>query len=62
VTPDVFQGVEWGSDRVLTQTLAIAQAQNGRVQLLDRLRDVDTPTDLRAVSGYRTAAWRMRLP
>jgi glycosyltransferase A (GT-A) superfamily protein (DUF2064 family) len=61
VTPDVFQGVAWGSDLVLTQTLANAEARKVRVELLDRLRDVDTLSDLQAVSGYRTAAWRTRM-
>jgi len=60
-TPNVFDGVEWGSDRVLTQTLAAAQAQRLRVALLERLRDVDTPADLQAVSARRTAAWRARI-
>src|SRR5688572_9821058 len=56
--PDVFAGVEWGSDRVLAQTLAAAQAHTIRVRLLDSMRDVDTPADLHATTGRRTAAWR----
>ena len=56
--PDVFTGVDWGSDRVLAQTLAAAKARNIRVRLLDRMRDVDTPADLHAANGRRTAAWR----
>ena len=56
--PDVFAGVEWGSDRVLAQTLAAAKARNVRVHLLDGMRDVDTPADLHAANGPRTAAWR----
>jgi rSAM/selenodomain-associated transferase 1 len=55
--PPVFDGVEWGSDRVLAGTLAAARAQNIRVRLLDVLRDVDSPADLDAVTARRTLAW-----
>jgi hypothetical protein len=56
--PDVFAGVEWGSDRVLAQTLAAAKARHIRVRLLEGLQDVDTPADLHRATGRRTAAWR----
>ena len=55
--PPVFHGVEWGSDRVLADTLAAARAENIRVRLLDMLRDVDSPADLDAVTARRTRAW-----
>ena len=55
--PPVFDGVEWGGDRVLADTLAAARAKNIRVRLLDVLRDVDSPGDLDAVTARRTLAW-----
>ena len=55
--PPVFDGVEWGSDRVLSATLAAARARNIKVRFLDVLRDVDSPADLDAVTARRTAAW-----
>jgi glycosyltransferase A (GT-A) superfamily protein (DUF2064 family) len=56
-TPNVFDGVEWGSPRVLAQTRSVAEHQGLRVQLIDWLRDVDTADDLRAVRAPRTRAW-----
>jgi len=56
-TPNVFDGVEWGSPRVLAQTRSVAERQGLRVQLIDWLRDVDTADDLRAVRAPRTRAW-----
>jgi rSAM/selenodomain-associated transferase 1 len=55
--PPVFHGVEWGSDRVLADTLVAARAENIRVRLLDMLRDVDSAADLDAVTARRTRAW-----
>jgi glycosyltransferase A (GT-A) superfamily protein (DUF2064 family) len=54
--PDVFEGVEWGSARLLEQTRAAAAANGLRGQLLDPLYDVDTPEDLQKVQGRRTRA------
>jgi rSAM/selenodomain-associated transferase 1 len=56
--PPVFEGMEWGSDRVMSDTLAAARARNIRIRRLDGMRDVDTPADLDAVIAPRTAAWR----
>lgn len=59
--PPVFDGIEWGSARVLEQTVEAASAAGLRVSLLDIVADVDTPDDLRRVarshSARRTAAW-----
>jgi rSAM/selenodomain-associated transferase 1 len=61
--PDVFSDVEWGSARVLSQTLQTASARGIRVHLLERLADVDTLDDLRRVESRRTAAWvRANIP
>ena len=56
-TPNVFEGIEWSSPRVLEQTRAAASRQGLRVHLLASLRDVDAPQDLRGVRAARTRAW-----
>jgi rSAM/selenodomain-associated transferase 1 len=38
----LFDGITWSSAHVLTQTLALAEAQNLRVSLLPELYDIDT--------------------
>lgn len=43
---DLFRGIEWGSDRVLDQTLARARRANCTVALLEPLSDVDREADL----------------
>jgi uncharacterized protein len=58
--PAVFEGIDWGTDRVLEQTLAAAARRERRVELLGAMADVDTVADLRAVSGGRTAEWCRR--
>jgi rSAM/selenodomain-associated transferase 1 len=60
--PDVFAGIEWGSERVLEQTRQAAQADGFQVRLLASMRDVDAAADLRDICGGdgpppRTAAW-----
>ena len=55
--PAVFDDVEWGTRRVLAQTLAAAERQSVRVWLLDAMGDVDTVDDLRQVQARRTRAW-----
>lgn len=42
----LFNAVDWGSERVLQQTLALAAQANLRVRLLDELSDIDRPCDL----------------
>ncbi len=44
--PDLFNGVEWGTETVLAQTLARAESLGLRVHQLAELPDVDEPTDL----------------
>jgi rSAM/selenodomain-associated transferase 1 len=58
--PKVFDGIEWGSARVLEHTQAAAVANGLRVHLLDPLRDVDKPDDLRDVRAWRTRLWWQR--
>lgn len=59
--PDVFTGIEWGSDRVFARTMKAATIAGFRVHQLPVLTDIDTIDDLRAAvaSGRapRTAAW-----
>lgn len=44
--PALFQGIDWGSDQVLAQTLAAAAARGLTVELLTPLTDIDRPEDL----------------
>ena len=43
---DLFQGIPWGTDRVLEKTLTAARDLQLRVSLLAPLEDVDRPNDL----------------
>jgi rSAM/selenodomain-associated transferase 1 len=58
---DVFDGIEWSSERVLAQTQAAATRCSRPTLLLPLLGDVDTPEDLRRVlrrtPATRTALW-----
>jgi rSAM/selenodomain-associated transferase 1 len=44
--PQLFEGIKWGSDEVLAQTIQIAGALRLSIQLLEYLADVDRPEDL----------------
>jgi rSAM/selenodomain-associated transferase 2/rSAM/selenodomain-associated transferase 1 len=44
--PELFHGIPWGTAQVLERTLDVAQARGIRVELLDRLDDVDRPPDI----------------
>jgi len=44
--PRLFNGIHWGTDRVLPQTLAVAKELELSYTLLDTLDDVDRPEDL----------------
>lgn len=46
VAPELFQDIEWGSEKVLQQTLDRAKAAALSVALLGPLQDVDLPSDL----------------
>ena len=43
---NLFDGVDWGTERVLDQTLSKAQKAGYRWILLDELQDIDRPEDL----------------
>lgn len=55
--PAIFDGITWGSARVLSQTIEAAAREGLRVELLEPLSDVDTAADLRRVTAPRTRAW-----
>jgi rSAM/selenodomain-associated transferase 1 len=55
--PAVFAEVDWGSSRVLAQTLAHAQRIGMPVVLLEPMTDVDSVAALIGVSRSRTRAW-----
>ena len=44
--PELFVGVEWGTDRVLSQTIDIANRLNLAIGSLPKLADIDRPADL----------------
>ena len=44
---ELFEGVPWGTGEVLESTLDAAAANGRKVDLLDRLEDVDCPEDIR---------------
>jgi rSAM/selenodomain-associated transferase 1 len=59
--PRVFDGIAWGRSDVLDATRAAAQRAGLRACLVEEVRDVDTPDDLRhAPRSSRTAAWLRR--
>ncbi|KAF0652596.1 hypothetical protein L107_13046 [Cyanobium sp. Copco_Reservoir_LC18] len=45
-TPQVFAGIDWGSDRVLEQTLQLARKAGLGTALLAERHDLDRPADL----------------
>lgn len=48
--PELFEGIDWSTDRVLEQTLERAAALGLTVELLEEGADVDTPEDLRRLA------------
>jgi rSAM/selenodomain-associated transferase 2/rSAM/selenodomain-associated transferase 1 len=44
--PELFTGVDWGTDAVFRQTMAIAHTLNLSIHCLEPLTDVDRPEDL----------------
>ena len=53
--PGLFKGIDWGSDKVLAQTLACAAASGLPVVQLAELRDIDRPEDLASLPDYGIA-------
>ncbi|MGK7922435.1 MAG: TIGR04282 family arsenosugar biosynthesis glycosyltransferase [Trichodesmium sp.] len=46
IIPELFQGINWGTSEVLSQTVAIAQNLNLAIEYLPPLSDIDRPEDL----------------
>lgn len=47
--PDVFQGMNWGTEEIFSKTLSLLEGRQKRVRVLPPWRDVDTLEDLRAL-------------
>ncbi len=47
--PELFQGIDWGSEIVLQQTINIANRLGLKTSYLPLLNDIDTPQDLKKV-------------
>ncbi|MGD8304678.1 MAG: TIGR04283 family arsenosugar biosynthesis glycosyltransferase [Desulfobacterales bacterium] len=57
----LFDGIHWGSDSVMAQTLQIAKDLGLEPVLLESLADVDRPADLPAwLQGQKAASQRLR--
>ena len=50
--PELFEGVAWGSEKVLEQTLQRAKKINVSVELLDESFDLDTPESLERAKSF----------
>jgi hypothetical protein len=62
LSPALFRGIEWGSARVLEQTIARAGNEGLRVQRLEELEDIDTAEDLLRWIAARVAGGGRREP
>lgn len=49
---DIFEGVPWGTHRVLAETLRVLQGQRAQAELLPVWYDVDLPEDLRFLKTH----------
>jgi rSAM/selenodomain-associated transferase 1 len=49
---DIFDGITWGTDRVLAETLKVLQGRQGQAELLPVWYDVDLPEDLRFLKTH----------
>ena len=52
--PKLFENIDWGTDRVLNQTKAIADKLDLKTKYLATLSDVDRPEDLSIWQKYKT--------
>lgn len=58
--PALFEGIAWGTGRVLAQTLDAAAAAGIRLALLPEVWDVDTAADWARYQRTRQALWERR--
>ena len=52
---DVFQGIDWGTEKVFRQTLAKIRATQDSLAVLPRLLDIDREEDLRRFASFPNA-------
>jgi rSAM/selenodomain-associated transferase 2/rSAM/selenodomain-associated transferase 1 len=43
----IFRGIQWGTNRVFGQTMALVESRDLKVRTLQQLTDMDSPADLR---------------
>lgn len=55
VSPRLFEGIAWSTDRVFRETLARCSELGLRLDLLPEASDVDTPDDLRRLAARMAA-------
>ncbi len=55
VRPELFERIDWSTERVLAQTLERAREAGLEVSLLEEASDVDTPEDLRRLAALLRA-------
>lgn len=60
--PFVFSGVDWGTDKVLVQTVARFKALGWQYECLPSLPDIDRPEDLYALKAIESVAIRQFMP
>lgn len=60
--PFVFSDIDWGSDKVLAQTVARFKALGWQYECLPALPDIDRPEDLHALRGLDSPALRQFMP
>jgi len=51
IAPELFRNIDWGSAKVLNQTVEIVKNLNLTPAYLPPLRDIDTPDDLESIRG-----------
>lgn len=59
---DLFRGIDWGTERVFAQTMAIAQSLQRSVATLAPLTDIDTAADLPVWEGLREKVLSVVIP
>jgi uncharacterized protein len=47
-SPEIFEGMHWGTDRIFRDTMDVLRKKRYRVHILPEKRDIDTLEDLRA--------------
>lgn len=53
-TPSVFEGIEWGSEKVFAQTVAKIEQLGLSFEILGELADIDRPEDLELLKASAT--------